>query len=99
MGALGRPGGPRDHFLIDLAPFLMDFRWIVGGCGRLSFVYPGCIFLSCAIILYDTFRSPLSLQVPESVSQTLEDFLREFVLTTVILAPGACRTQGMTCFG
>ncbi len=25
--------------------------------------------------------------------------LREFVLTTVILAPGACRTQALTCFG
>ena len=27
----------------------------------------GIIFLSCAITLYDAFRSPLSLQVPESV--------------------------------
>lgn len=25
--------------------------------------------------------------------------LRKFVWTTVILAPGACRTQGMACFG
>ena len=25
--------------------------------------------------------------------------LREFVLTTVILAPGACRTQALMCFG
>jgi len=29
----------------------------------------------------------------------ITNHLREFVLTTVILAPGACRTQGMTCFG
>ena len=29
-------------------------------------------FLSCAIILCGAFRSPLSLQVPESVDQTLK---------------------------
>jgi hypothetical protein len=35
---------------------------------KISWVY----FLSCAIVLCGAFRSPLSLQVPESVDQTLK---------------------------
>ena len=56
LGALGRTGGPRNHKIMDLGLFLMDCRKVFSGYGRLSFVYPGYIFLSCAITLYDTFR-------------------------------------------
>ena len=58
---LGAQGVPGITFKWILVPFLIDCRRVFDGCGRLSFVYPGYLFLSCAITLYDTFRSPLSL--------------------------------------
>ena len=63
----------------------MDFSRFVGGCGRLSFVYPGYIFYH-ALSLFTTLSGPsLSLQVnihicffliyiPESVRRTLKVF-------------------------
>jgi hypothetical protein len=62
-GPLGAQGVPGITFRQILVPFLMDCWWILGGCGRLSFVYLGCIFLPCSITPCGAFRSPLSLQV------------------------------------
>ena len=46
----------RRHLSTDVASMLIDMLWIRSGCWSSSFVYPGCICLSCAITRYNAFR-------------------------------------------